>query len=256
MTDADVTWEVTGRVGVLTLQRPKVNAFATGTWQALDVALASLAGHDRMSAVVLRSGLPTIFSAGADVTELPMTPAVDEARQALTRRVLASVVAFPVPIVCAVPGPALGGGCALAAACDIRLATRSARFGLPEIDVGRCGGARHLMRHLPQSVVRHAAFTGKPISAIDAHRLGFVSELFDTADELDEAALDLAADIAGKSPTAVRLAKQSLDLAEELPLLPGYAVEQQFSLRLARTDDAAEAALAFREQRPPRWTED
>ena len=90
------------------------------------------------------------------------------------------------------------------------------------------------MRHLPQGMVRRAYFTGRPVTAEAAWRLGFVDELFDSTESLDDAALQLADEIASKSPTAVRLAKQSLDLAEELPLLRGYEVEQQFSLAIGR----------------------
>ena len=110
-----------------------------------------------------------------------------------------------------------------------------------------------MMRLLPQGVVRHAYFTGRPIGADDAHRLGLVTALYDDASALDEAAQALAEEIAGKSPTAIRLAKQSLDLAEELPVEKGYEAEQQFSLRLAGTPDALEAARAFREKRAPNW---
>jgi enoyl-CoA hydratase/carnithine racemase len=97
-------------------------------------------------------------------------------------------------------------------------------------------------------------FTGRPISAEQAFQLGMVSELLDDGDALHARAAELAADIAAKSPVAVRLAKQSLDLAEELTVLAGYEVEQQFSLRLAGTPDAAEAVAAFREKREPRWS--
>jgi enoyl-CoA hydratase/carnithine racemase len=111
------------------------------------------------------------------------------------------------------------------------------------------------MRVLPQGTVRQMYFTGKPISAEEAFRLGMVSELLDDADALHRRATELAEDIAAKSPTALRLAKQSLDIAEGMPVLAGYEVEQQFSLRLAATPDAAEAAAAFREKREPRWSQ-
>jgi enoyl-CoA hydratase len=252
----DVRCEVQDRVAIISLTRPPVNAFRTVTWEQLDRLLVELADNDRLSALVIRAEGSRLFSAGADVKELPMPPSVDERRQLLARRTLSRVSQFPVPVICAVRGPALGGGCVLASACDVRLATRDARFALPEITVGRCGGARHLMRHLPPGVVRAAAFTGRPISAAEAWRLGYVNELFDTADALDAAALELANAIAANSPVAVRLSKQSLDLAEEMALLEGYAVEQQFTLRLSRTPDAAEAAAAFRDKRPPRWSDD
>lgn len=248
---ADLTLHWDDRVAVITIDRPPVNAFRTATWEALERACQE--ARDRARALVIRSGTPGIFSAGADVKELPMTPERDAARQALSRRVLEAVLRFPVPVICAIDGPALGSGCAIASVADIRHASESARLGLPEINVGRCGGARFLMRHLPQGLVREMYFTGRSINASDALRHGLVNAVHPDGDALDAHVAQLAAEIASKSPTAVRLAKQSLDLAEQLPLEQGYEVEQQFSLRLATSPDADEAAAAFREKRPPRW---
>jgi enoyl-CoA hydratase/carnithine racemase len=240
-------------VATISFTRPPVNALRTQTYRELGAALRDVQGDARCSVIILASGVPGIFSAGADVKELPMPREVDEERQLLARTVLNTVLRSPVPVICAVTGPALGAGCALAAACDIRLATPTARFGLPEITVGRCGGSRHVMRVLPQGVVRHMYFTGNPIPAQRAFELGMVSELLPDDDALRARSVELAGEIAANSPTAIRLAKQALDLAEELPIAAGYEVEQQFSLRLAATPDAAEAAAAFREKRAPRW---
>jgi enoyl-CoA hydratase len=255
MNGDDVESHLDNRIGTLSLARPPVNALRTQTYRELAAALRGLQEDRTCSVIIVRSTVPGIFCAGADVRELPMPREVDEERQLLSRTFFAQVLRSPVPIICAVDGPALGAGCQLAAACDVRLATRGARFGLPEITVGRCGGGRYLMRVLPQGTVRQMYFTGKPISAEEAFRLGMVSELLDDADALHRRATELAEDIAAKSPTALRLAKQSLDIAEGMPVLAGYEVEQQFSLRLAATPDAAEAAAAFREKREPRWSQ-
>jgi enoyl-CoA hydratase len=251
----DVSVELDGRVGTLSLARPPVNALRTQTYRELAAALRMLQDERGCSAIVIRSAVAGIFCAGADVRELPMPAGVDEERQALTRSFFAAVLRSPVPVICAVDGPALGAGCQLAAACDVRLATRAARFGVPEIRVGRCGGGRYLMRVLPMGTVRRMYFTGAPISAEEAHRLGMVTELLDGAEAVHARAAELAAEIAAQSPTALRLAKQSLDLAERLDVEAGYEMEQQFRLRLAATPDAAEAAAAFREKRPPRWSD-
>lgn len=250
---ADAHWSVEDRVVTLTLDRPPVNAIRFETWQALREALEEIRVAERCSVVVLRSSTPTIFSGGADLKEPTPSPDRADERQRLARLVLDTILRFPIPVIAEVPGPALGAGCALAAVCDIRLASERATFGLPEIDSARAGGARHLMRLLPQGVVRHAYFTARPLSAQDAWRLGMVSSLHPDAEQLAAAAAELAATIAAKSPRALRMAKQSLDLAEELPVASGYAVEQQFTLRLGGTPDAAEAAAAFRERRPPQW---
>jgi enoyl-CoA hydratase len=255
MNGEDVVWELEGRVGTVTLQRVPVNAFRGQTWVELEEALVQL-GDSRCSAVVLRSGLERIFSAGADVRQTPTTPAEWEARSRMTRRIFDRLLRFPVPIVCAVNGPAIAVGCVLAACADIRIATADATFSLPELNVGRIGGARHLLRVLPQDAVRRAYFTGKPFSADDAYRLGMVGELYPDFASLHEGAASIAGDIAAKSPVGVRLAKQSLDLAEGLPVMAGYEVEQQFSMRLAALPDAQEAVRAFQEKRAPVWADD
>jgi enoyl-CoA hydratase len=242
-----------GRVGTIMLDRPKVNAMRTQTWHELETSVDLLAASQAVSVVLLRSAVPGIFSAGADVKELPMAPRDDVARQQLTRRVLDKVLGAPQPYIAALDGPALGGGCALVCAADIRIGTGRTTFGLPEINVGRCGGSRHLMRHLPQGTVRSLYFTGIPLPAPEAHRLGLLNTL---ADDLDAETAELAGEIASKSPTALRLAKQSLNIVESLDVRTGYEVEQQFTLRLAGSPDAEEAARAFFEKRAPVWQDD
>jgi enoyl-CoA hydratase len=246
----DLEASLAGHIVTITLARPPVNAFRTQTWCELGEALAECAGLRAPKVLVLRSGLDGIFSAGADVKELPMTPADDERRQWITRTVLSAVAEHPVPVVAAVGGLALGGACALVSQADIRLGSRRARFAMPEIDVGRCGGSRHLRQHLDSGTVRWMAFTGKQLDAEQAASRGLLTWV---VDDLDGETQELAACIAGKSPTALRMTKQSIGLSESLEVAAGYAVEQQFSLRLAQTPDAAEAAAAFAGKRPPRW---
>jgi enoyl-CoA hydratase len=230
---SDVRVVVAEGVGTVELDRPPVNALRTGTYRELAAAFERLHGDDTCRVIVLRSAVPGVFSAGADIKELPLPRRVDEARQELVRHVFSLVMRGRQPVVAAVDGYALGGGCALVAAADIRVATRRASFGLPEITAGRCGGGRHLMRVLPQGAVRRAYFTGKPIPAPEAFRLGMVDELVDGTDALTAATDALASDIAAKDPTALRFAKEALDLAEEMTIEAGYHVEQQFTLRLA-----------------------
>lgn len=253
MSDLDVRYERRGHVGHIVLDRGPVNALRTRSWHELAAALEKSRADPAARVLVLRATGSGPFCAGADVRELPMTPALDEQRQALVHGVLERLLHAQVPTIAAVSGACIGGGCALAASCDIRLATVDATFALREIDVGRCGGARHLMRVLPQTVVRQMAFTGAHLDAGQALGFGMLSELCADRHELTRRVDELAELIAAKSPTALRLAKQSLDLAEEQTLLVGYAIEQQFSLRSGTTADAAEAAAAFRERRPPVW---
>jgi enoyl-CoA hydratase len=135
----------------------------------------------------------------------------------------------------------------------MRMGSPRASFVLPELSVGRCGGGRHLMRHLPQGIVRRMFFTGQPLSSEEAQRFGFLDSVHDGA-ELADAAMTRARGIAANSPLALRLGKAALNKSESLPVQEGYAVEQQYTLRLARTADAREALAARREGRAPRFT--
>jgi enoyl-CoA hydratase len=211
-----------------------VNALRTRTFEDLEQALVRVSRLSDCRAVVLRSAVPGIFSAGADLKEPAVSADAAARRRHLVRRVLTLIVGSPQPVICVLDGPVRGGGCALASSCDIRVASERTTFGLPEITVGRTGGARHLMRVLPQGEVRLAYFTGQPIAAADAHRLGMVQRLTSTEnDAADAAGMALARAIAAQSGAALRAGKAALDLAEQLSLAVGYEVEQQFGLGLS-----------------------
>jgi enoyl-CoA hydratase/carnithine racemase len=139
------------------------------------------------------------------------------------------------------------------ACCDFRVASDQAQIGLTEINVGRCGGGRHLSRIVPQGWVRRMYFTGQPLSAAEAYRLGAFEEVASDGSEFDRA-MELAREIASKSPLAVRIGKEALDAAEDKPAEEGYRLEQACTLRLGATADAQEAVAAFREKRAPVWT--
>lgn len=216
-------------VAVITLDRPPVNALRTQTWSELFDALNAILTEDP-HAIVLRSARPRMFCAGLDLKEDLSEPAAVEARQRLVNTTLAAYGACPVPVVAAISGPVIGGGCSLVAQCDIRVATSAASFALAEIDVGRAGGARHLMRHLDQGTVRWMALTARRLEADQALRHGLITLLVDDA---GADALDIARCIAGKDQAAVKLMKRSLDMVENLRVTEGYQMEQQVSELLA-----------------------
>jgi enoyl-CoA hydratase len=255
MTDVHV--RVTDRIATLTMDRPPVNALSSAMYVALAGTLDELAADRGVSVVVLASAGSRAFCAGADVNELASltgaaAAAADSRRQQTARGVFDALLDLPQPTIAAVDGPAIGAGAVLASCCDIRLATTAAWFQLPEVDVGRCGGGRHLMRHLPQTVVRRMFFTGQPLGAATAAAHGFVELVPEGTEVLTEADA-VARVIAAKSPIALRLGKQALNAAEGLPVKPGYALEQEYTLRLARSADAQEALVARRENRAPRF---
>jgi enoyl-CoA hydratase/carnithine racemase len=154
--------------------------------------------------------------------------------------------------VAALHGAALGAGAVLAACCDVRVAGESMVLGLPEINVVRCGGGRHLMRILPQGVVRQMYFTGERLSATVALAHGAVNEVVADDDVLTRS-LAIAAVMAGKSAVGLRAAKSALNAAESMAISEGYFVEQMHTLRLLGTADADEATRAFAEKRAPQW---
>lgn len=255
---SDARLEVADRIAVLTLDRPPVNALSSAFYAEIGAALEKVAADESVSVLVLRSASPRAFCAGADVTELaaltgPAAAEADVRRQGLARRVFGQLLDLPQPSIAVVDGPAIGAGAVIASCCDMRMGSPRATFALPEVNVGRCGGGRHLMRHLPQGVVRRMYFTATPLTSEEALRFGFLDAVLDSA-ALTDAALERARIIAAKSPAALRLGKAALNESESLPVREGYAVEQQYTLRLARTDDAREALAAAREKRAPEFT--
>jgi enoyl-CoA hydratase len=243
--------ETAGKIITLTLDRPPVNALTIALYTEIADAFEAIGARTDVNCAILTARGTRAFCAGLDLHEfLAATPDQDPQRAAIVRRTFAAVRHCAVPVIAAVNGPALGAGCVLASVCDIRIAATNATFGLPEINVGRCGGGAHLGRHLPQGVLRKMFFTGRPIDAPEAFRLGFVQEVV-TPEELMEAAMRLASVIAEKAPLGLRLGKKALNEIEYLPVEEGYACEQSYSTELMRTEDAREAARAVVEKRAP-----
>jgi enoyl-CoA hydratase len=250
--------EIVDQVATVTLDRPPVNALSSGFYEEISAALARIAADPLVSVMVLMSASLRAFCAGADVTELaalsgPAAAQADARRQELARRVFGQLLGLPQPSIAVVDGPAIGAGAVIASCADMRMGSPRASFTLPEVAVGRCGGGRHLMRHLPQGIVRRMFFTAQPLLSEEALRFGFLDSVHDSAG-LGPAALARARDIAAYSPLALRLGKAALNESEPLPVQEGYAVEQQYTLRLARSADSREALAARREKRPPRFT--
>jgi enoyl-CoA hydratase/carnithine racemase len=156
------------------------------------------------------------------------------------------------PVIAAVNGAALGGGLALVGSCDIVLASNSAFFGLPEIDVGLLGGARHTARLMGSMRARRLMLTGEHVSARQLYRAGLIDDCLPD-EALLNSAIGLATRISERSSTAVQLAKQSLNLIENMSLREGYRVEQDFTTQLLAHPDSSEAASAFLEKRRARF---
>jgi enoyl-CoA hydratase len=243
--------EKAGRIARVTLNRPPVNALTLQLYGEIADLFESMSTWDDVNCVILSGAGTKAFCAGLDLHEfLAATVEDDPKRAAIIRRTFSAVRNAAVPVIAAVNGPALGAGCVLASVCDMRIASDNATFGLPEINVGRCGGGAHLGRLIPQGMLRRMFFTGRPIDANEAYRIGLVDEVVPSA-ELADAAGRLAEILATKAPLGLRLGKAALNEVEFMPVEDGYAREQQYSTRLMTTEDAREATRAVVEKRPP-----
>ncbi len=245
------------RVGVedgiaeVVIDRPPVNALDRAGWEELAAILQGLS-RDPGTRVVVIAAEGRGFCAGVDIKEL----AEDGSRITGVNRAcydaFAAVHDCAVPVIAAAHGFCLGGGIGIVGSADIVLASEDARFGLPEIDRGALGAASHLLRMFPIQKVRRMLYTGEPITAAEAWRLGALEAVVPSG-ELRRAARELARKIASKSPVAVRLAKESLDGIEPFDLKRSYRFEQGFTLELYTSADSREAREAFVAGREPRF---
>lgn len=248
---SEIVVETSGKVARVTLDRPPVNALTIALYGEIAELFETLGRDGDVNCAILTARGTRAFCAGLDLHEFLTATVEDDPRRAgIVRRMFAAVRGCAIPVVGAVNGPALGAGCVLASVCDIRIAADNATFGLPEINVGRCGGGAHVGRLIPPGLLRRMFFTGRPISAAEAHRAGLVDAVV-TSGELMAVADELAADIAGKAPLGLRLGKEALNAVEFMPVDDGYALEQRYSTRLMQTHDAREAARAVVEKRAP-----
>lgn len=246
---------IDAHVAVLALDAPPVNALTRTLNDELVLALDRIEDLDEVRAVVL-TGRGKVFCAGADLkgrAETIRGPGDLSAHLRRTRECFHAIRECSRPVIAALNGPALGSGLAMAASADILVAAETACLGLPEIDVGLLGGARHAMRLFGHSRLRRMALTGLRVDAAELYRLGVVEACVPAA-ELLPAALELAARIAQKSPLATRLCKRTLNAIEDTSLRDGYRYEQDMTVAIGRTDDAREAQAAFREKRAPVFT--
>ncbi|MBB4105550.1 enoyl-CoA hydratase-related protein [Allorhizobium borbori] len=239
------------KIATITIDNPPVNVVTLALYKELADLFQDASNWTDVNCIVLTGSGRKAFCAGLDLNEfLAATVEEDPYRARIIRRCFENIRKCALPTIAAVNGPALGAGAVIASVCDIRLATENARFGLPEINVGRCGATAHMGRHLPQGVLRRMFFTGLPISAQEAERWGFVDRIVSHETLMDEA-LALAAIIAAKAPLGLRLGKEALNAVEFMTVEDGYQLEQGFSTRLMTTEDAREATRAVVEKRAP-----
>lgn len=244
-----------GAVAVLTVNRPQVlNALSFATLDELERALASLAGDDAVRCIILTGAGEKAFVAGADINELAVqSPVEGRERARAGQRVCDAVERLGKPVIAAINGYALGGGCELAMACTIRIAAETAFLGQPEINLGLLpgyGGTQRLARIVGAGRALELMLTGDRIPAAEAFRLGLVNRVVPAAELMTEARR-LAAAIAAKAPVAVGYILEAVNRGLDLPLADAQALEATLFGLVSSTDDMREGMRAFLEKRKP-----
>jgi enoyl-CoA hydratase len=242
-------------VALLTLDRPEaLNALSFALVEDLGSLLAVLDGDPACRAIVITGAGDRAFAAGADIRELAAeTPR--SLREADPFAALDGIGHLRTPVIAAVRGFALGGGCELAMACDMLVAGDDAQFGQPEIRIGvipGAGGTQRLTRAIGKARAMELILTGRRIGATEAAAMGLVSLVVPAAETLDRA-LELAGRVAALPPLAVQAAKASVVAAQEHPLGQGLRFERTRFEDLFATEDQREGMVAFLEKRPPVW---
>jgi enoyl-CoA hydratase/carnithine racemase len=239
-------------IALVTVNRPGVrNALSRQVLADLHTVLADLRDDDSVGAVVFTGAGQKSFIAGADISQVrgySMTTGLEGAMQ----RAFDEVEAFEKPTIAAVNGFALGGGCELAMACDIRIASSTARFGLPETNLAvlpGAGGTQRLARLVGVGRAIEMVLTGRLLTAVDAERYGLVTSVGEPGELLDQARAT-AASILAKGPVAVRLAKLVIRAGMDTDLRTGQVIERLAQTILYSTDDKVEGTNAFLEKRP------
>jgi len=245
--------ETRGRVTLITLDRPKVlNALNDALMNELGDALAKADADEAVGAIVL-TGSERAFAAGADIDAMKSRSYMDVYKSGYISRNWEAMKSVRKPVIAAVAGYALGGGCELALMCDIVIAADTARFGQPEIKIGvipGAGGTQRLPRAVGKAKAMDLILTARTMDAQEAERAGLVSRVV-AADKLLEESLAAAATIASFSLPSVMMAKEAVNRAFESPLSEGMLFERRLFHALFATEDQKEGMAAFLEKRKP-----
>lgn len=243
------------RVGIAQLNRPQaLNALNAPLMQELIDALRAFDASDEVGCIVI-AGSDKAFAAGADIKQMATASAVEMLDSPFIGY-WDELARMRKPIVAAVSGWCLGGGCELAMACDLIIASETAQFGQPEVNLGvipGAGGTQRLARAVGKAIAMDMILSDRRLNAEEALRLGLASRVV-PADGWLGAAVEVAAQIASKAPVAVRAAKEAIDRAFEGSLAEGIVFERRLFSLLFATEDQKEGMAAFAEKRPPQWT--
>ena len=249
----NIRFEKEGAVAIVTIDRPKVlNALNNEIISELHDCFDNIAVDNSILCVIITGGGEKAFVAGADIGELATLDILGG--RALCDRgqeLMSKIENLPQPVIAAINGFALGGGCELAMACTIRLASDNARLGQPEVNLGIIpgyGGTQRLSRLVGRGKAAQMILTGDFVTAAEAHRVGLVEDVYPQA-ELMAKAKEMAQKIASKGPLAVRYAKQAINLGLDVDLDSGCRHEASLFAAICGTEDKNEGTKAFLEKR-------
>jgi enoyl-CoA hydratase len=248
--------DISESIATLTIDRPAVrNALNRETVEECLEALGELAGNDEAGAVIITGAGESAFVSGSDINEIRERTR-DDGLAAIASSLCSAVDHFPRPTIAAVNGYALGGGCELALACDIRIASENAKFGQPELGLGiipAAGGTQRLPRIVGMGWAKHLVLTGEIIDAKQALAIGLVTAVTPPG-QLVVRARELAKKILRQGPLAARLAKAALNASARVDLDSGLLIETLAQALCYASEDKQEGATAFLEKRKPKFT--
>jgi enoyl-CoA hydratase/carnithine racemase len=252
-----VTYEKKNAIAYVTLNRPKVlNALSHRAWEDLKTVFEDARADTAVRGVILTGAGDKAFIAGADISELTHASAVDaETSSRFGQDVLNLIENLGKPVIAAINGFALGGGCETAMACTIRIAAEHAKFGQPEVKLGLLpggGGTQRLPRLVGKGRALQLILTGEMISAVEAHRIGLVNEVVPAASLMARAEAILA-QIFANAPIGVRYVLEAVNRGLEASVAGGQRLEASYFGLCAGTDDKREGTAAFLEKRAPRF---
>lgn len=249
-------WNKKKKTALLTIDNPPVNAFSSAVIEEMASCLAEIEADNDCAVLVITGAGDKAFMAGADIKEFPNYMGKPGAAKKFSLKLhclLNKLEDFPIPTIVALNGMALGGGCELALACDVRIAGESCRMGLPEINLGIFpggGGTQRLSRLVGEARAKEMIFTGDPVSAETAFNIGLVNRLTTDGEEL-ASAMELADKISQKSVPALKLVKETINRGCQMQLKDGLKLEVDLFDAVFLTEDAQEGVNAFMEKRKP-----
>lgn len=254
MTYENIQFEVRDHIGFITLNRPKsLNALNSALLRELGHLLDEIARNEDIRAVILSGSGEKAFAAGADISEMqPMTAIQGRKFSADGMDSITKLETLPQPTIAAVNGFALGGGCEVALACDIRIASTTAKFGQPEVNLGVTpgfGATQRLPRLVGAGIAKELLLTGDVIGADRAYEIGLVNHVVAPEQLLDKA-IEIATKIAGKGQLSVRMTKQGVNEGLNMDVERGLQYETELFALSFSTEDQKEGMQAFLEKRP------